>query len=65
MTVLTPQDKGVTLDAILRVGELPSWHATALEMVLVRGTMESVVLAGHTRKPLGEGLLLAFPAGCA
>ena len=68
MAVLTPQDKGVTPGIILRLGEPPSWHGAALEVVLVPGTSERVLLEAQTLQPMGEGPLLAtlealFPMG--
>ena len=48
VVVLTPHDKGVSPDAVLRVGELPARHRAVLEVVLVPGTTERALLEGHT-----------------
>ena len=65
VAVLTPHDKGVTLDVVLRVWGPPSRRGATLEMVLVPGTTRRVLLEGHTLQPMGEGPHLAFPEGRA
>ena len=49
----------------MRVGELPPRHMAALEVVPIPGATEGALLEGHTLQPMGEGPLLAFPAGRA
>ena len=62
VSVLTPHDRGVSPDVVLRVGEPSTQRMAALEVVLVPGATERVLLEGYTLQPMGEGPLLAFPA---
>ena len=47
-TILAPHEKGATPDIVLRVGEPPLRHGTALELTLVPRTTECAMLEGHT-----------------
>ena len=51
VSILTPHDRGVSQDVVL-VGEPPTRHMAALEVVLVPGTTKRALLEGHTLQPM-------------
>ena len=59
---LTPHNKGVSPDIVVRARESPACHRMVLEVVLAPMTNEQALLDGHTLRPTGEAPLVALPA---
>ena len=65
VSLLNPAGRGACPDVVLTVGALPSLLGAALEVVLAPLATTRALFPGCTIHPLGEGPLLAFPAGAA
>ena len=65
VSVLNPADRGACPDVVLTGGALPSLRGAVPEVVLAPPTSSRALFPGSTIQPLGEGPLLAFPAGAA
>ena len=65
VSVLDPVERGACLDVVLSVGTPPSLQGTTPEVVLAPPATSRALFPGFTLPPLGDGPLLAFPAGAA
>ena len=65
VSMLDPADGGACRKVVLNVGALPTLRGAVPEVVLALPATSRAVLPGCTIQPLGEGPLLAFPAGAA
>ena len=65
LSVLDLAGRGACLDVVLNVGALPSLQGAVPEVVLAPPATSRALFPGCTIQPLGEGALLAFPAGAA
>ena len=65
VSVLDPADRGACPDVVLNVGTLPFLRGAVPEVVLAPPATSRALFPGCTIQPLGEGPLLAFPAGAA
>ena len=65
LSVLDPAERGACPNVVLSVGAPPSLQGAVLEVVLALPTTRRALFPGYTLQPLGEGPLLAFPAGAA
>ena len=65
VVVLDPAERGACPDVVLRVGPPPSQQGAAPEVFLAPPATSRSLFPGFTIQPLGDGPLLAFPAGAA
>ena len=65
VSVLDSADRGACPDVVLNVSAVPSLRGDIPEVVLAPPATSRTLFLGYTIQPLGEGPLLAFPAGAA
>ena len=65
VSALDPAERGACLEVVLRVSTPPSLQGTVPEVVLAPHATNPAQIPGYTLQPLGDGPLLAFPAGAA
>ena len=65
VSVLDPAERGACPDVVLSVGTPPSLLGATPEVVLASPATSRALFPGFTLQPVGDGPLLAFPAGAA
>ena len=65
VSMLDPAERGACPGVVLSVGAPPSLRGAVPEVVLAPPATSRALFPGFTLRPLGDGPLLAFPAGAA